>query len=249
MIQPPPQDSPRRAPQGSLSISETLSDAWRLYSRHLPELFLLAAIGFGVIAIVSIASEATGARVDVGTIGSQTLSINPVAVVAIVLVVPWIQGALAIAARILQRDRRGHSLGAVFEQLEPSLWRTSAAGILQAVGVAIGLYLLIVPGLVLLTWWCLVIPAVVLERRDVVTAFRRSHRLVHGDAWRVFVVVIVTALLAGIVFLVLQVLLSPIGGAVGLYVSQALAGAVTTPFLVVSWTTMYTTLRLNRDGV
>jgi hypothetical protein len=45
------------------------------------------------------------------------------------------------------------------------------AGLLAGIGIAIGLVFLIVPGLILLTWWCLIVPVVVLEGKQVGEAF------------------------------------------------------------------------------
>ena len=54
--------------------------------------------------------------------------------------------------------------------------------------------LLIVPGLVLMTWWVLIIPVVVLERTSAGAAFGRSRELVRGYGWNVFGVIVLTLL-------------------------------------------------------
>jgi hypothetical protein len=51
------------------------------------------------------------------------------------------------------------------------------ADILLIAGIEIGLALLVVPGIVFCTWFALVGPVVVQERRPVISAFRRTYRI------------------------------------------------------------------------
>jgi hypothetical protein len=69
-------------------------------------------------------------------------------------------------------------------------WRLIAVDILFVAGTAIGLLLLIVPGLIFFTWFALTGPVVELEGARVGAAFSRSRRLVRGRFWTVFIVVV-----------------------------------------------------------
>jgi hypothetical protein len=60
---------------------------------------------------------------------------------------------------------------------------TTAISLLVALGVWIGLLLLIVPGLFLLARWSVAIPALVQERLGVFAAMRRSRDLAKGSLW------------------------------------------------------------------
>jgi hypothetical protein len=71
-----------------------------------------------------------------------------------------------------------------------SYGRLIAVDILLAVGVAIGLVLLIVPGILFFGWFALAGPVVELEGRGVRAAFVRSRRLVRGSVWTVLLVLI-----------------------------------------------------------
>lgn len=68
--------------------------------------------------------------------------------------------------------------------------RLIAADLLLAGVVVVGLVLLILPGLVLLTWFALVGPAIEIEHRRVTDAFRRSRVLVRRHSWLVGVLVV-----------------------------------------------------------
>jgi hypothetical protein len=59
------------------------------------------------------------------------------------------------------------------------------ASIIYFFGVAFGLFLLIVPGLIAAARWCLMPPLIVLENRDVGEARARSSGLVTGKTGRV----------------------------------------------------------------
>jgi hypothetical protein len=92
--------------------------------------------------------------------------------------------------RIVGEEERGHPrrpLGQVLRTLP--YWRLLAADVLLSLGAVVGTLFLIVPGLILYTYFALVGPAVVMEDRGVFDAFRRSTRLVRGKFWLTFILV------------------------------------------------------------
>jgi hypothetical protein len=92
--------------------------------------------------------------------------------------------------RIVGEEERGHPrrpLGQLLRTLP--YWRLLAADVLLSLGAVVGTLLLIVPGLILYTYFALVGPAVVMEDRGVFDAFRRSTRLVRGKFWLTFLLV------------------------------------------------------------
>jgi hypothetical protein len=91
----------------------------------------------------------------------------------------WLQGMVIEAVRDMQDGRRDFSLGGLFRSVMPVLPKLIGIGVLTGIGIAIGLVLLIVPGLILMTWWAVVGPAVVIERRGT-DAWGRSRGLVRG---------------------------------------------------------------------
>src|SRR3954447_25433854 len=122
------------------------------------------------------------------------------AVVGIVLSVIGsflLEGVVVEAVRDIQDGRRDLSLGDLFRSVGPVLGMLIGAGLLAGLGIAVGLVLLIVPGLILLTWWALIAPVVVIERPGVGAAFGRSRELVRGNGWRVFGVIVVLFLIQG----------------------------------------------------
>jgi len=57
--------------------------------------------------------------------------------------------------------------------------------ILFALGIGIGFMLLIIPGFILLLMWAVAVPALVIERDGVASAFRRSAELTKGARWKI----------------------------------------------------------------
>jgi hypothetical protein len=107
----------------------------------------------------------------------------------------WFQGMVVEATEDILDGRRDHTLGSLFASVTPVLLTLIGAGILAGIGIAIGFVLIIVPGLILLTIWSVVAPAIVAERKGVFDAFGRSRELVRGHGWQVFGVIVVLFLL------------------------------------------------------
>ncbi|MEA2456651.1 MAG: hypothetical protein QOI45_2913, partial [Thermoleophilaceae bacterium] len=107
----------------------------------------------------------------------------------------WFQGMVVEAVVDILDGRRDHTVGSLFSSASPFIGRLIGAGILATIIVIIGFVLIVVPGLIALTFLALVAPAVVIDRLGVTDALRRSRELVRGDAWRVFGVIVVLFLL------------------------------------------------------
>jgi hypothetical protein len=95
--------------------------------------------------------------------------------------------------------RRDHSIEELFESAAPYIGMLILNGILAAIGIGIGLVLLIVPGLILITVWAVVAPAIVVEGAGVIEAFGRSHDLVRGNGWPVFAAIVIAYLIVLVV--------------------------------------------------
>jgi hypothetical protein len=155
----------------------------------------------------------------------------------------WLQASLVKAVDDVRDGRADLSLGETFSAAQKHLGAVVVAGILAAIGITIGLILLIVPGLILLTWWCLIVPTIVLESRSAGESFSRSRELVRGHAWSVFgVIVLVVVLLIGFQ-IVLSIILSPLADWLQSFVSQIVSGTLTAPFIAIVLTLLYFRLR------
>jgi uncharacterized protein YqhQ len=142
------------------------------------------------------------------------------------------------------RDGRiDSSIGQLFERVQPYVGRLIGAGILAGLGIALGFVLLIVPGLILLTWWCLIAPVIVLEKKHIGESFSRSRELVRGHAWTVFGIVIITVLASAIASGLIQSIFSFLGPFLRYWIGGTIANAIVDPFIAVALTLMYFHLR------
>jgi hypothetical protein len=143
-----------------------ISEAWVLYKAHWRHLLPISFIVYVTIAII-------------GALLTALLSWLGALIAVLISLVGlfWVQGALATAVEDIRDGRADLSLGETFSRVRPRLVSIVVAGVLAGIGVFVGLLLLIVPGLVLMTWWVLIIPVVALERTSAGAAFGRSRAL------------------------------------------------------------------------
>ena len=127
--------------------------------------------------------------------------------------------------------------------VRPALARLVWASLLLALGIGLGIIALVVPALILLTIWSVVIPAIVAENRSVFAGFSRSPALVRGNGWRVFGVVVLLGLAAGIVLLVIYLATFPLGtGIPGAVIFQFLITCLVFPIAAIGPAALYNQL-------
>jgi hypothetical protein len=225
-------------------LGALLRDSLTVYLRHFGTFLALGAL-------VVVPSE-----LIVGGIGLEQLSSDydaspgfaemaiPAAV-AYLVVAPLIT---AICVHALRSVAGGGSPGAReaivkgFESFTPIFF----AVLLAALGIALGL-LLIVPGIYLFVRWYFVPQSVVLEGARDAAALRASSRLVAGAWWRTFgmiVLINVVALLAAVVLgAPFTAAADATDRAIWALAGQIVAGSVTHPFAALFSTLLYYDLR------
>ena len=141
------------------------------YARH----FLLISFVIYVITAVLVALLSLA-----GTFGALLGLIISFAATYVV------QASLIKAVQDVRDGRVDLDLSQTVQAALPYLLPVIGASILAGIGIAIGFVLIIVPGLILLTFWCLIVPFIVIGGSGVFEAFGNSMRTVRGYAWRVF---------------------------------------------------------------
>ena len=221
-----------------LSIYDVMGEAWAIFTRNSPRLILMAAAVFGVLSLLYLAVDASD--------GSVILL--PISAGVSILGVLSLQGAITGHVDDVREGRPTRTTGELFGAVGPVLWTLLGAEVLATIGIVGGLILLVVPGLVALTYWSGIIPAIVVERTGVLDAFRRSQQLVTGNGLRVFAIIVITVLVGSIVANVIAIALSPLPRYVDLYVASVIANAVTMPYVAVAWTVMFFELRQAKEA-
>jgi hypothetical protein len=215
---------------------DVLGEAWALYKahwRHFLPIALLVYVVLGLISLVlSLVLGWFGALLGalIGLVG-----------------VFWLQGALSLAVSDVRDGRADLSISETLQQVRPRLAPLLGAGLLAGLGIALGLLLLIVPGLVLLTWWSVIVPVIVFERVAAMESFGRSRALVRGNGWNVFGVIVLTVLIllvaAIVIAIVVAIALNWLPEEIRSYVQNLVSNTLTAPFLALAWTLMYFRLR------
>lgn len=225
--------SPPVAPgaPGAMETGDVLGRSWGLYRAHWVHLVTIAAVVLVPLGVVNALLRLLGwPGIVVGT---------ALDLAALFLV----NGALVKAVDDVRSGRPELSVGATFAFAGRRLVVLAIAGVLAGIGIFVGLLLLIVPGIVLLTWWFVLSPVIVLEDEGVLGAFGRSRGLVRGRAWPVCGVAVVTLLLGLGVGFVLGAATLPLGGAVSGFVESAIGNLIVAPFVAVAATLTYFELR------
>jgi hypothetical protein len=161
----------------------------------------------------------------------------------------WLQGMVVEAVRDIQDGRRDFTLGGLFASATPVLGSLVLAGVLASIATTVGLFLVLVPGLLLLTWWAVIAPVIVIERRPAFQAFGRSRELVRGNGWTVFSIVVVVWLMQLLASLLLGTALSGLDDQVGAALATLVAGALIAPISAIVAALLYLDLsRVHAEG-
>jgi hypothetical protein len=205
-----------------------LREAWELYKAHWRHLLPLAL--FVYLALSALALVLALLLGWLGAIAAAFISIAGVF---------WLQGALVEAVADIRDGRVDLSIGETLRRVQPRIWAIAGAGVLSALGILVGLALLIVPGLVLLTWWSVILPVVVLERAPVFEAFGRSRALVRGNGWNVFGLIVLTVLILIAVTIVVAIALVWLPDGLDTYAVDVVRNTITAPFIALALTLVY----------
>jgi hypothetical protein len=214
---------------------EVLQEAWQMYKAQWRHLLPLALVVYLALSLISLALVA--ALGWVGAIAGAFVSLAGVF---------WLQGALVEAVDDVRDGRADLSIGDTLRRVQPRVWAIGAAGVLAALGILVGLVLLIVPGLILLTWWSLIVPVLVLEKAEVMESFGRSRELVRGNGWNVFGLIVLTVLILIAVSIVVAIALFWLPDSIQAYVTDVVRNTLTAPFIALAWTLVYYRLREQR---
>jgi hypothetical protein len=213
-----------------------IGEAWGIYKAHWRHLLTISFITYLIVAVLS----------ALLTILLTWLGLL-IGVVLTIVALFWLQAALIKAVEDVRDGRADRSLGATFEAAKPHLGAVIVAGLLGGLGIAIGFVLLIVPGLILLTIWCLIVPVIVLDGKSAGESFGASRELVRGYGWNVFGVIVLTALLLIGFQIVLTLVLSPLADWLQGFVSNIVSGTLTAPFVALVLTLLYFRLKAAKE--
>lgn len=174
---------------------------------------------------------------------SGDFSLQVLALAASIIALVGYQGLVVQAVRDIQDGVRDLSLGGLFRSVSkvftPLLW----TAILFALGVFLGFCALVIPGLVLLTWWAVAAPVAVCEVRTAPEALGRSRELVRGHGWPVFGTIAIGIGIGIAASIVTSLALLWLPDELQNFLSSLISNTVIGPFIAAAWTLMYFQLR------
>jgi hypothetical protein len=218
--------------------SGVIGEAWNLYKAHWRHLLSISIVVYLAVAIIGVLLVAL--LTWLGAILAALISL---------VAIFWLQAALVKAVEDIRDGRADLSLSETFEAARAHLTAVLVAGILAVIGIGIGFLLLIIPGLVLLTFWSVIVPTIVLEGKSAGESFGRSFDLVRGYFWRVLGIIVLTVLIYVGFEIVLSLILTPLADWLKNFVSTIVSGTLTAPFFALVLTVLYFRLSAAQEGV
>jgi hypothetical protein len=213
----------------NIDIGDVVSKVFKTYREYAGVLLPVAAVLFLVEALFSL-------------LGRDNVGLAAIAGIIGLVLSTLYTGMVVELVNDVRDGRLDQSVGGLFGSVKPVLLPLIAVSILAGIGIVIGFFLLIVPGLLAVTLWAVVAPVTVLERPGVVAAFGRSRRLVKDNAWQVFGVIV----LFFVIFFVFELVLAAIGAGMG-DAGEVILGwvgrVVTAPLVALAAATLYFELK------
>jgi hypothetical protein len=218
------------APANRVAVGRVINETFSIYGQNAVALLGSSIVVFVIVGVASGLLQSAGGVV-LGLLGAL-IQLAAFALYA---------GFVVKLVQDVRDGRRDETVGDLVSSAAPAILPLIAFGILFGIGVAIGLVLLIVPGLILLTFWSVVAPVTVIERPGVFSAFGRSWELVRGYAWPVFGTIVLVFLLviaASIAAALIGLALGDVGRAILSWIFDAL----TQPVVALTASVLYYTL-------
>ena len=220
------------------SVGELFRNTLEIFFGHWPSIlgpYVLLLLPLLVIQQLAVYEGAVGAAVLVFLLSM------PVSFFAYGIVVVSISEVCLGSTPSMLRSFK-HVFSSVF-------WTLAGVSLLQGLAILIGLVLLVVPGVVFLTWFAFAPVVVILDGTAGMQAFRRSRSLASGYHLRTFsvlvlwfiVLVIVSGVSAGILGAMQA---DPVVFSIGFFAVQLIVQAL----MVVTLTLLYYDLRVRKEA-
>jgi uncharacterized membrane protein len=208
-------------------LSGVLTETWALYRRYAAHFLLIAFVIYLVAAVLVALLSLAGI---IGYFLGEIIELTAVFL---------LQAALVKAVQDVRDGRVDLNFSQTVQAALPYLLPVAAAGILAAIGITIGFFLIIVPGLILLTFWCLIVPFIVIGESGPIDAFGKSWRTVRGHAWNVFGTLVLVFLIYIAFTIVLALILLFLPTFLRSFVTSVVVGTLVAPFLALVITLIY----------
>jgi hypothetical protein len=170
-----------------LSVIEVLRTTMRVWRAHAVQLWVLAAIVLAPLAALELAGYRLAIDITAKKFDPATALVN--LFVILVFEIGSAEVEAVAAEKMVGSELHGHRIPSFLRFLREVPWvRLVLATLVFEIAVLVGLALVVVPGVIVRVYFTLYGPVIVVERRGVGAAFRRSAQLVRGSYWPVLAV-------------------------------------------------------------
>ncbi|MGI9540278.1 MAG: hypothetical protein ACR2N6_09025, partial [Miltoncostaeaceae bacterium] len=219
----------------AMSPSDVLNRSFALYQGHWQHL-----IGIGLTIWVGVAIVAAVLSL-LGIVGGL------LGAIALIIGAYLLQGAIVSAVDDLQDGRIDMSIGETVRAAQPHLLALIVAGIIVGVLVTIGLFLFLIPGLILMTLWFVTAPSIVIEKLGAIDGMQRSWNLVKGQFWQTLLLALLTFFLVIVAVVLASIILSFLPNFLASLIANIVVNSVVGPFWAVVSALAFFTLRDRRS--
>jgi hypothetical protein len=217
-------------------LSGVLTEAWALYRKYATHFLLISFVVYLITAVLFALLALAGV---IGLIFAEIIEIAAAFL---------LQAALVKAVQDVRDGRVDLDLGQTYRAAVPYILPVAGASILAAIGIGVGFLLLIVPGLILLTFWSVIVPCIVIGESGAMSSFGQSMRTVRGHAWNVFGTLVLVFLIYIAFSIVVGLILVFLPLFVRNFVSTVVVGTLVAPFLALVVTLIYYRLTAAQAG-
>ena len=172
-----------------------------------------------------------------------------VSLVVIAILVLAIQGAITYAVFQINTGHKASIMQSALRGLARFL-PVLLASLIVGIGVGIGTFLLVVPGIIVYCLCAVTIPVCVVERMGPISSIGRSAFLTKGCRLKIFALTLILGLINALIMLVIPAIFASItSNAIVLTIVIALVSALPKAFECVMISTIYYELRRIKEGV
>lgn len=190
---PPPPPPPAAAGRRPIDVGRVISETFSIYASNAAPLLITAFIVFLVSGLIQ------------GLL-SDGFILQLLGTIISLIAASLYTGFVVKLVEDVRDGRRDFSVGELLSSASPFIVPLIINGFLRGIAIAIGLILLIVPGLILMTIWAVTSPAIVLENENAISAFGRSSELTRGERMNVFLTILVVFVITIVIsFIVLAI--------------------------------------------
>jgi hypothetical protein len=224
----------------AMSLGEVLDTAFRLLRNHL---VLLLGIGF-ILALPAQLFQAYLTRAQTAPTPQAGAALFGF-VLFFVIISPIVSAAITHAIGEVYLGRTV-TIGAAYKVGFQLFFRLVGTAILMTIFVAIGLLLLVIPGIYLLFAFMLTYQVIVFERVAGLTALKRSRELAKQNLLRILAIYVVTIVIMTVLGAAVGLVLAPIPvlGVLGNAVVQAVMSA----YMPAAFVVLYFDIRCRKEA-